>query len=168
MPFVMVGHLNGSIKLFFSDMIEEEVDKLTPKAITEMELAVMEHNAFEICEEVKNRCNEAHALGGFLKAFVSKSLEDSQYLEAYISRKKADIVPGFYYYQELENFMRLHFIKGEKFVEFVKCACLEKQQEVCDFCMNNDWIGQSVTVSQLLCLTHPHPHTDIFMSGILH
>ena len=113
------GTLKWQYKTVFFHMTEEKVDKLTPKDITDMELAVMEHNPSEICEEFKNHCNGAPAPGGFLEAFVSKSLEgifykDSQYLEAYISRKKPDIVPGFCYYQKLENFLRLHFIKGKK------------------------------------------------------
>ena len=37
--------------------------------------------------------------------------------------------------------MELHFLKGEKCLEFVKCACLEKIHEKCDFCTRENWTG---------------------------
>ena len=107
--------LKWKYKTVFSDLTQDEVESLTANDITEKELEVMKFNAFKVCEEVKNRCDGATAPGGYLKAFVSKPLDeiffaDKQYLEEYISRRRGSVVPGFHYYQKIDKFMELHFL----------------------------------------------------------
>ena len=81
------GSLKWKYKTVFSDLTQDEVESLTANDITEKEFEVMKFNAFKVCEEVKNRCNGATAPGGYLKAFVSKPLDEIFFCRQAISRR---------------------------------------------------------------------------------
>ena len=104
----------------------------------------MRFNAFKICEEVSDRIEGAVAPDGYLKSFVTPEHEelffwDKEYLRRYIDEKdKKKIVPGYHFYNKLDNFMAKNFRKSEKYLEFVKFSC---DDDLCEFCSRNTWVG---------------------------
>lgn len=115
----------------------------------------MKYNAFKVCEEVATRVDGAVAPGGFLKAFVSTDISelffwDKEYLTNYIAnstKKTITLVPGYHYYKKIDTFLGSHFIKGEKYLEFLKC-------DSCHYCAENKPL-------QILPGRIPEPMPDI-------
>ena len=145
------GSLQWEYKKMFDGLSDEELGELSPNDIEELELKIMKFNAIKVCEEVSHRLDGAPGPGGYLKSFVTDSIDklfffDKEYVDEYLSKPKNTIGPGYHYYQRLERFLESHCRKGEKFLEFVKFECQSKTEGVkCDFCDGKDWVGPHVT-----------------------
>ena len=117
----------------------------------------MKHNAFKVCEEVLQRVDSGIASGGYIKAWVTPDEKylffwDQKYLHHYLANKDnhSEVsIPGENYYRKVENFMKNHFIMGEKCSEFLKLGC----QETCDFCNKYGWYDE-------ICERIPEPFSD--------
>ena len=121
------------------------------------ELNRMKHNAFKVCEEVLQRVDSGVASGGYIKAWVTPDEKylffwDQKYLHQYLANKDnhSEVsIPGENYYRKVENFMKNHFIMGEKYSEFLKLGC----QETCDFGNKYGWYDE-------ICERIPEPFSD--------
>ena len=104
------------------------------------ELNRMKYNAFKVCEEVSQRVDAGVAPGGYIKAWVTPDEDslffwDQKHLHHYLANK--------------DNFMKNHFVMGEKYSEFLKFSC----QETCNFCNKYGWYDE-------ICERIPEPFPD--------
>ena len=121
------GSIEWEYKKLLDDQSLEELQKMTSSELESYELKRMQYNAFKVCEEAVSRVDGAPGLGGYLKAFKSKTKEDAffydkKFLDIYLSKsgKERSSVPGAAYYKRLEEFMENHCEVGMKHLEFVK------------------------------------------------
>ena len=112
------------------------------------ELNRMKYNTFKVCEEVSQRVDRGVAPGGCIEVWVTLDEDslffwDQKHLHHYLANKdnQSEVsIPGENYYvnYKVENFMKNHFIKGEKYSEFLKFSC----QETCHFCNKYGWYDE--------------------------
>ena len=104
------------------------------------ELSRMKYNAFKVCEEASQRVDGGVAPGGYIKGWVTPDEDslffwDQKHLHHYLANK--------------DNFMKNHFVMGEKYSEFLKFSC----QETCNFCNKYGWYDE-------ICERIPEPFPD--------
>ena len=129
------GSLQWEYRKMFEGLSMENIEELSSNDVEELELKRMKFNAFKVCEEVSQRLDRATGPGGYLKSFVTDSLDklfffDKEYVDEYLSKPKNATVLVCNYYQNLERFLENHCQKREKFLEFVKFECQNRNGEV--------------------------------------
>ena len=110
------------------------------------ELSRMKYNAFKVCEEASQRVDGGVAPGGYIKGWVTPDEDslffwDQKHLHHYLANKdnQSEVsIPRENYYRKVENFMKNHFVMGEKYSEFLKFSC----QETCNFCNKYGWYDE--------------------------
>jgi len=154
------GYLEWEHKKQFQGVAEEILEKLTTKELEELEEERMKFNAFKVCDEVTGRLDGAVAPDGYMHAWTSSDKSelffwDQKYLLNYANNKdkltKVDI-PGENYYRKLDVFKELHFLAGEKYIEYIKFACCTNG-DACDFCTEMGWYDSE-------CKRIPEPYPD--------
>jgi hypothetical protein len=126
------------------------------------ELERMKFNAFKVCNELMFRIEAVPAPGGYMKAYT---LERNEYLffnnhqlsKNYVaaSENTRMALPGSHYFKMLETFIEKHFEIGEKYLEYVRYACLDPS---CYHCSALGWAGP-------VCSRIPKPMPNYNSSG---
>ena len=107
-------------------------------------------NAWKVCEEVVHRVDDAPGPGhkDYMKAFQTPHTEESffgdkTYLLEYIHKPKTQrhTAPGQGYFKKLDQFIESHMEVGELYIEIIKECCKEQADEVCQYCLDNGWVG---------------------------
>ena len=144
------GSISWEYALPFEGISEDKLKEMSSEHLEESELMRMEYNAYKVCEEISSRIDGARGPGGYLKCYVSVKADelffsDHEYLSNYIatSDRKKHFVLGGCYHKKLEDFIKLHCEKGEKYMEFLKFSCAKATDVTspCNFCADNQWIG---------------------------
>ena len=124
-------------------LTEENLREITSEDLVRLELQRMEYNAYKVCEEVGHRIDGATAPGGYLNGYVSEKpilhISTSPVEIHQLSRQEKIACACGNYYKKLEDFSAVHEIKGQKYAEIIKDACLNSSQ--CDFCRDHPWVG---------------------------
>ena len=80
------------------------------------------------------------------KMFFNDQLYLSKYFSA--TESKRQVLPGANYYKRIQEFLRSHCEKGQKYVEYLKFSCSQ-----CDYCSKHAWAGPP-------CKRIPRPYLD--------
>ena len=154
------GSLLWEYRKPFDGLSDEEIEKMTVQELEEHELQRMEFNSYKVCEELTMRINGARAPGGYMKCYTSQKLDDmlfndQLYLSKYLSatETKRQTLPGANYYKKIEEFLRSHCEKGQKYIEYLKFSCLTTAGSQCDYCSKHSWVGPP-------CKRIPRPYPD--------
>ena len=75
-----------------------------------------------------------------------------------LSESNKVLASGGFYYKKLETFIKHHFERGEKYIEFINFSCVESTEDhsPCDFCSENQWVGSPR--ERVPC---PMPHYEV-------
>lgn len=138
--------LNWEYHQRFEGMTKSDIEALSLQDYEQLEEQRMEKNAWRAAAELAERVDGEPAPSGFLNCSVTPTsreqfLWDKGYLENYMSCKTECArmkLPGHGYYSKLERFCKLHFKRGELYIEYVKGSC-EEAGELCEFCKT--WKG---------------------------
>ena len=136
----MEATLSGNTGKSLKEFLKEYLENMSFEEVETCELNKMKYNAFKVCEEVSHRVDGGVAPGGYIKAWVTPDEDslffwDQKRLHHYLANKdnQSEVsIPGENYYRKVENFMKNHFVMGEKYSEFLKFSC----QETCNFLIN--------------------------------
>ena len=69
------GSLQWAYRKMFERTSEEDIEELSSNNVEELELKRMKFNTFKVCEDVSQRLDGATSPGGYLKSFVTDSLD---------------------------------------------------------------------------------------------
>ena len=154
------GSLLWEYRKPFDGLSDEEIEKMTVQELEEHELQRMEFNTYKVCEELTMKINGARAPGGYMKCYTSQKLDDmffndQLYLSKYLSatETKRQTLPGANNYKKIEEFLRRHCEKGQKYIEYLKFSCLTTAGSQCDYCSKHSWVGPP-------CKRIPRPYPD--------
>jgi hypothetical protein len=103
-----------------------------------------------VAREVALRVDGAPCMGEYMRGFVAIRPSDAffwnkEYLERFYKTQSADTkekIPG-YYMQKIIEFDCDHTESGELYREYVKHGCLEKKNQLCDWCKEHNFVGPS-------------------------
>ncbi|XP_035659798.1 uncharacterized protein LOC118404665 [Branchiostoma floridae] len=131
-------------------LTEEDLSTMTRSSLEDHRQKMEEKNAWAVAEEIRLRIDDSPAPTGFIKSFIvdqpgSQFFFNRDHLLRYMKTAKTlrTSLPGYHYFHKIEVFLEKHFTIGELYMEYVKGSCkgLSGEQELCDFCMNHDFIG---------------------------
>jgi hypothetical protein len=135
----------------FENLTSEEIAGLTLEDYNICEELRDKKNAWCVAREVALRVDGAPCMGEYMKGFVAIRPSDAffwnkEYLERFYKTQSADTkekIPGYYYMQKIIEFDCDHTESGELYREYVKHGCLEKKNQLCDWCKEHNFVGPS-------------------------
>ncbi|CAC5405593.1 unnamed protein product [Mytilus coruscus] len=155
------GTINWEHYRRFEDMTKETIENMTLEDYESYEKRRMEKNAWFVTEEICNRIQDAPVLSQYIQSHVSSQLPDMfffnyQELQEYhlSSKEKRDVIPGSAYIHKIISlipgsayihkiimFIEKHYIQGELFFEYLKHSCSDDQTQLCEYCLQTEWMG---------------------------
>lgn len=126
------GPLKWEYKQPYEGFSNEQLNEISLDELESSELDRMKYNAFKVCDELRFHIEGAPASGGFMKAYTSQTNEyfyfnNHQHLKKYLaaSENAKIALPGSHYFKMVQDFIEKHFDIGEKYLEYVRYACLD-------------------------------------------
>ena len=116
---------------------DHDISQLSSKDLADLEMTRMEKNCWAVCREVALRIDESPGPHCNMKGFVTKARDqqffhDKEYVDKYFvsqSKIKKAKLPGHHYYSKLETFIDQHVVCGQKYMEYVRDACVDAQKD---------------------------------------
>ncbi len=136
------------------DMLKDlDESSLTAEDLVLLEMSRMEKNCWAVCNEVALRIDGSPGPHCIMKGFIPQDkkyqfFHDKITVDTYFgvqSKVKKNTTPGHSYYSKLEKFINDHFLRGQKYLEYVRGAChrAEADTELCEHC-SKGWRGPIV------------------------
>ena len=111
------GSLKCTYFSVFDNMNDDEISNLSRAEVQELEEKAAEKNAWACCYDLALSVDGAPGPHNTLNCYVTSKKDyfffNSEYLKQYQDKKDKEKTPGCNYFQQIENFFRLHYERGK-------------------------------------------------------